>query len=165
MLTRRTVLKSCAAIAASPVVVVSPVMGAFLADAHFADARAVGARVASYGIPSRECKRDLAQLYYGWLAQIWKDGGAVGGMTGAAPLFYLERLAWSQGARRVFLGRHDAGEHQVTGPAIMVDTFWRRGLAEALLAMPAGARALERPHAVRDATLSGDEALFSWVLA
>jgi hypothetical protein len=165
MLTRRTVLKSCAAVAASPVVVVAPVVGAFLVDARFPDARAVAACLASYGVSLRECKRDLAQLYYGWLAHVWKDGGTVAGMTGAAPLFYLERLAWSHGARILFLGRHEAGEHEVAGPQRMVDTFRRQGLARALLAMPAGARSLKSPDAVRDAALSGDRAIFSWVLA
>ena len=189
MLTRRTVLKSCAAIAGPAVLNVSAAapsvparqgalaIEAFVVDARSEDALAVADHVSAHGVPSRECKHDLAELYYGWLAHSWQRRGAVGGVTGAAPLFYLERLAWSHGLRVVFLGRHtpalESWIHAVRGPQAMVDTFragarltdWRRALVRSLLSAPSAAAPLRPLSAVRDAAISGDSALFSWVLA
>jgi hypothetical protein len=183
MLTRREVLHGGVALAAGPVAVrvgagkparqVAPVE-AFLADARSVDALTIADRMAAQGVPVRVCQGDLGHIYTGCLAPIWSNGGVVAGVTGAAALFYLERLAWSHGQRIVFLGRHAAGEgHRVGGPAVMADAFqagtrltdWRSALAHTLLGTPSGAPALRPLSAVRDAAISGDGALLSWVLS
>jgi hypothetical protein len=183
MLTRREILQSCAALAVSPMALDVPgrlhhqgvPLSAFVIDPGSDDALAVADLVAAHGVRMRSCGRDL--LCQDWLAHAWTgQDGVLSGVTGAAPLFYLERLAWSQGLRVVFLGRHPTGvdgrEHAVAGPQAVVDVFhtqtrltdWRRALAGALLRMPSGTPALRPLSAVRDAVVSGDRALFSWVL-
>ena len=183
MLTRREILQGGVALAAGPVAVhvaageptrQVAAVEAFLADARSADALAIADRMAAQGVPVRVCRGDLGHIYTGCLAPIWSHGGVVAGVTGAAPLFYLERLAWSHGQRIVFLGRHAAGEgHRVGGPLVMTDAFqagtwltdWRGGLTHTLLSTPSGAPALRPLSAVRDAAISGDGALLSWVLS
>ena len=183
MLTRREILQSCVVLAAGPVALsvaaaepdrLGTPVKAFLAEARSADALAIGDLIAARGIPVQVCRRDLGPIYSRCLAPIWKADGLVAGATGAAALFYVERLAWSHGQRLVFLGRHAPAEgHRVGGPAVMTDSFqagarvthWRRALVHTVLATPPGAAALRPISAVRDAAISGDGALFSWVLA
>jgi hypothetical protein len=183
MLTRREILQSCAVLAAGPAALSVSVakpgrpgapVKAFLADARSADALAIADLMAVRGVPVHAGRRDLGPIYSGCLAPIWNTGCVVAGVTGAAPLFYVERLAWSHGQRIVFLGRHAPGEaHRVGGPPAMTDSFqagtrvtdWRRALARTVLTIPSGAPALRPLSAVRDAAIAGDGALFSWVLA
>lgn len=149
-------------------------------DAESADARVFGEAAAGRGLPVHEVRADLTDLYGGHLAPHWRQHGPMSlvGMTGAAPLFYLERLAWDVKMRVVFLGRHPMttgaeAEHTFSGPRTVVDTFcdtarvldWRIALAHALTRMPAAASAVQPPSAARDAAIAADSALFSWVLA
>lgn len=177
MLTRREVLQNGAALAAGTVTLgaaaaPSRKIRGFLVDARSSDALAIADLMAARDVPVSECRGDLTGIYHEWLAQPAKQDGVLAGVMGVEPLFYIEQLAWTQ--RIVFLGRHPiAGAHTVGGPQVMIDTFrgserftgWRRALARTLRSTPARASSLRPLNAVRDAAISGDTALFSWVLA
>src|SRR5262245_32091031 len=134
MITRRAMFQVCAGVAATPTVLAGTTganrievtsahaLGAVLTDAS-TDSRAFGVAVRARGLPAHEIGPDLADVYCRDLQPLWRDAPAVpvGGLTGAAPLFYIERLAWDAGLRIVYLGRHEVGangevQHQVKGP-------------------------------------------------
>ena len=192
MLTRRGLIEQCAAATVGSALLGSvPAAGeralpgsttvqAFIVEAGSRDALAVGKAMAAQGIPllAYDTDNDLAEIYCESLSRAWKsdDGIAVAGVTGAAPLFYLERLAWADDLRVVSLGRHAPGPqawtHSFSAPQPMLDAFhigmrladWHAALARALVRTPNAAP----PHpltSVRNAVLAGDRALFSWVLA
>jgi hypothetical protein len=190
MITRRELIQVGAGAAASSAVLAGTVdtrsstarsheLSAVLTDGSL-DARAFGAAARARGLEVHEIGADLAEIYCRDLQPLWKDGSArpVGGLTGAAPLFYIERLAWDAGLRIVLLGRHEAGasgqaRHSIRGPRDTVDGFqmssrlidWRIALANLLKTLPISAPTLKPLSAVRDAVIAGDRALFSWVLA
>lgn len=191
MLTRRGLFQVGAALAASSTVFADGRTGglaltgstppfATVIDGHSADARVFGQAAAARGLSVHPIGRDLADVYYGQLAPHWRQYGpaSVAGLTGIAPLFYLERLAWDADMRIVLLGRHQIASdararHALNGPQAVVDAFrasahwidWRIALAQTLTRMPAAAPVLKPLSAVRDAAVAGDPALFSWVLA
>jgi hypothetical protein len=195
MMTRREMFQVCAGLAASPAVLASAdapgietrrrhVLRAVLVDRSnearmFAEpVRVFAEAVRARGLAVHELGSDLGDVYTGELAPCWRREGAapIAGLTAAAPLFYLERLAWDAGMRVVFLGRHVLESpmlHTVDGPRDAVDAFqvtarvidWRIALANLLPALPASAPTLEPLSAVRDAFIGEDPALFSWVLA
>jgi hypothetical protein len=153
---------------------------AMLVDADSNVAQAFGRIAAADGVPVQSIRDDLTDVYCDQLAPQWRKGAktAVGGLTGAAPLFYLERLAWDAGMRVVFLGRHEITgdappKHALRGPRLPIDVFhdsvrwleWPLALAETLREIPVHAPALQPVSFVRDAVVAGDCALFSWVLA
>lgn len=153
---------------------------ALLVDADSRDAQRLGRIAAGDGMPVQSIRSDLTQVYCDRLAPRWREGRgvAVGGLTRAAPLFYLERLGWTAGMRIVFLGKHEvsghvASIHAVKGPRAPIAAFhdsvrlidWPVALAHALRAIPVTAPGLQPLSAVRDAMVAGDSALFSWVIA
>ena len=188
MMTRREMFQVCAGLAASPAVMAAAnatgidagrkhVLRAVLVD-RSSEARVFAEAVRTRGLAVHELGSDLGDVYTGELAPCWRREGAapIAGLTAAAPLFYLERLAWDAGMRVVFLGRHvleSPMRHTVDGPRDAVDAFqvtarvidWRIALANLLPALPASAPTLEPLSAVRDAFIGEDPALFSWVLA
>jgi hypothetical protein len=190
MLTRRALFEHCAAAAmGSAVLGATPAaaeharqratkIGAFVMEADSPDADTVAEVMAAQGVPSVAYEDDLAGIYSETLLPAWRgdDPVAIAGLTGAVPLFYLERLAWSDGLRTLFLGRHASGSdgwsHTLAAPQMAIDTFrigvrlsdWHDALARALLRAPAVAQS-QPLTSVRDAVLAGDRALFSWVLA
>lgn len=189
MITRRELLQVGAGAAASAAVFAggdarfsaarSHELGAVLTDGSV-DALAFGAAARARGLAVHEIGADLADIYCRDLRPLWEGqpGAPIGGLTGAGPLFYIERLAWDAGLRIVFLGRHEVGEHLrrphlVEGPRDAVDAFhtssrlidWRVALAAVLKSVPISAATLKPLSAVRDAVIARDPALFSWVLA
>lgn len=151
-----------------------------LVDVDSNVAQAFGRITAASGVPVQSIRDDLTEVYCDQLAPRWRTGrrAAIGGLTGAAPLFYLERLAWHAGMRIVFLGRHEiAGDvppiHALRGPRPAIDAFhdagrlidWQVALAQALRTIPVTTPALQPVSLVRDALVAGDSSLFSWVLA
>ncbi len=193
MITRRVMLQAGVGFAASSVALTELSHGrsmftpgasqqphAVVIAAESADALVFGHAAGELGLPLHKIHADLTDLYCQHLAPHWRQHGPapVIGMTGAAPLFYLERLAWDVKMRVVFLGRHpktrDAGaEHTFTGPRSVVDALsdtarvfdWRMALAHVLTQMPTAVSSIQPPSAARDAAIAADSALFSWVLA
>ena len=193
MITRRVMLQAGAGFAASSLVLTELSHGgsrlpggtsqrpqAVAIDAESADALVFGHAAGERGVPVHKIHADLTDLYCQHLAPHWREHGPIPviGMTGAAPLFYLERLAWDVKMRVVFLGRHpltrDAETaHTFTGPRSVVDALtdaarvfdWRIALAHALTQMPTAVSSIDPPSAARDAAIAADSALFSWVLA
>jgi hypothetical protein len=191
MLTRRGLIEQCAAATVGSALLgsvraaegralpESTIVRAFIVEAGSRDALAVGKAIAAHGIPllAYDTDNDLAEIYCESLSPMWKDDGgtAVAGLTGATPLFYLERLAWADGLRVVSLGRHAPGPqawtHSLSAPQPMLDAFhigmrlsdWRAALARALVRTP-NAAPPSPLTSVRDAVLAGDRALYSWVL-
>jgi hypothetical protein len=190
MITRRELLQVGAGAAATSAVLAGSVypapsaarpheLGAILTDVSM-DAVAFGTAARARGLSVYEIGSDLAQVYCHNLQPLWRNepDRSVGGLTGAEPLFYIERLAWDAGLRLIFLGRHEVGaggrtRHSVNGPSEAVDAFrasarlidWRIALAKLLKALPVSAPTLKPLSAVRDAVIARDAALFSWVLA
>jgi hypothetical protein len=153
---------------------------ALLVDADSRHAQRLGRIAAADGMLVQSIRADLTEVYCDRLAPRWREGRgvAVGGLTRAAPLFYLERLAWAAGMRIVFLGKHEvsghvAPIHALKGPRAPIDAFhdsvrlidWPVALAHALRAMPVTAPGLQPLSSVRDAMVAGDSAFFSWVIA
>jgi hypothetical protein len=191
MMTRRELIQMSAALAASPAVLAGtrPCDAAFSAgmplcatviDAASRDGQAFGRAASARGLTVHAIGRDLADVYFGGLVRHWRQHGtaAVGGLTGIAPLFCLERLAWDEDLRVVFLGRHRVAgspeaRHTLSGPSGTVEVFrasarfldWRVALSHALTQIPVAPPILRPLSAVRDAAVAGDPALFSWVLA
>jgi len=190
MLTRRALFEHCAAAAMGSAALGTTSTAterapqrltkirAFVVEAGSPDSRIVGEAMAAQGIPSVAYEDELAEIYYETLLPAWKGDGyvAVAGLTGAAPLAYLQSLAWSDGLRPLALGRHISGpdgwSHTLTAPQVMADAFqigmrladWRVALARALARTPTGARS--QPFGVcRLAALTCDGSLFSWVFA
>jgi hypothetical protein len=153
---------------------------ALLVDADSRDAQRLGRIAAADGMPVQSIRSDLTEVYCDRLAPRWREGRgvAVGGLTRAGPLFYLERLAWDAGMRVVFLGRHEISgdvppSHSMRGPRAPIDAFhdsvrligWHAALARVLRTIPAATPAIRPLSSVRDAMVAGDSALFSWVIA
>jgi hypothetical protein len=149
-------------------------------DAASRDGQAFGQAAAARGLSVHAIGGDLADVYFGKLVPHWREHGpaSVGGLTGIAPLFCLERLAWDEDLRVVFLGRHEiAGDtrprHVLHGPEAAVDAFraanrlfdWHVALSHALTQIPVAPPILRPLSAVRDAAIARDPALYSWVLA
>jgi hypothetical protein len=191
MMTRRKLIQVSAALATSPAVLAHAKQDvatlsaglplcATVIDSGSKDARAFGRAAAARSLSVHAIGRDLADVYFGELVPRWRQYGptAVAGLTGIAPLFCLERLAWDVDLRIVFLGRHEiAGDaparHVINGPKATVNAFraaarvldWHIALAHSLNQIPVATPALRPLSAVRDAAIVGDPALFSWVLA
>jgi hypothetical protein len=189
MLTRRALFEHCAAaaIGSAAIGMTSTVterapqrltkIRAFIVEAASPDSRMVGEAMAAQGIPSVAYEHELAEIYYETLLPAWRGDGpvAVAGLTGAAPLAYLQGLAWSDGLRPLAIGRHISGpegwSHTFTAPQVMADAFrigmrladWREALARALVRTPLAVRS--QPLGVRLAALTSDRSLFSWVFA
>jgi hypothetical protein len=140
------------------------------------DGRVFGRAAAGQGM--RVCAAsDELGIYY--LASSWRREAPMplGGLTHAANLFVVERLAWDVGMRVVFLGRHSNLDgdlaHALKGPPAAINRFhtsarlsdWRIALARTLMDLPHLTPALKPLHAVRDVMIEGDLALFSWVIA
>ncbi len=151
-------------------------------DERFADSRAFADRARRLGGKTHGIEGDVTALWFNDLDQQWRTAPSViGGLTSAAALFCLERLAWDQGHRTVFRAEHTplAGggfRHTVIGgqdpKALAKDlktagAAWPVLIAQTLLGMPAGAlAAAPLPGPVN--TLKGQSQgplLVSWLIA
>lgn len=134
---------------------------------------------ASRGLVVHPVRDDLAPAYLRLLPD-WHRGkiGPIGGLTRINSLFHIERLAWDHTRMRVvLLGRHAIHDgkfvHALRGPSAAAGRFhesvrwidWRIAIARTLTEVPRIAPVLKPVHAVRDAVIEGDQALFSWVIA
>ena len=190
-ITRRGVVQLGAAMAASPAVLAAAKLrgssgpeaapiAALIVDSRSTEGHAFADTAAARGMLVHRFRGDLADVYYGRFSPHWRQQGsaALGGLTRVESLFYLERMAWDSRMRLVFLGRHTSGHdvpalHNVRGPQATVDFFhdlvrvvdWPVALVHTLIQVPFAVAALRPLNAVRDAVISGDQALFSWVLA
>ena len=149
----------------------------FLVDARSNGAPAIRRVAERAGAEVLDAGSDLGPLLYGPLLRDWREGAtdSLAGLTGAASLLFVERLAFDFGLRAVYVVRH-AGEgtvaHRVRGPAPMSDAFaarlrlgdWRSAAVAASLAVPASARPLRLSQEHLAPDMVRDGALFSWTL-
>ncbi len=82
-----------------------------LIDERYAEARAVGARLAGRGamrgVTVHTMAGDVTEIWLRHLGPTWsREPVAVAGLTGRPALFCLEQLAWSCGLRVVFHAEH-----------------------------------------------------------
>lgn len=154
-------------------------------DRRFTDSVAFARRMQSLGLEVHGIEGDVTRFWYDDLYHAWRSGpAAIAGMTGQAPLFCLERLAWDQGMRLVFRAGHrrTAGggvEHDLSGPPVMLQESlslaeagnrWCERIADIVAHCSSGPA---RSTAAQLTVISGaapvrpaaDEPLFSWVLA
>ena len=184
VITRRGLIQAGAAIAASTVAVKKA--GAFgrvqgirldvMVVDDSDDGQIFGRVAAGQGMRVYAASDEMG-IYY--LASNWRREQPLplGGLTHGSNLFVVERLAWDVGMRIVFLGRHSNLDgdlaHAFRGPPAAINRFhgsvrlsdWRIALAHTLMELPQLTPALKPLHAVRDAMIEGDLALFSWVIA
>jgi hypothetical protein len=189
VITRRGLIQIGAALAASGLAVRKASafgrapgiqLRAMVVEAGPSEVEAVRRAAKGCGLPVGVVSDDLGPYYLRELSQVWKsdDQVAIGGLTHATTLFYLENLAWSASRIRiVFLGRHalhdGARVHALQGPQVAIDRFyrsarvldWRIAIVRALTEVPRVTPVLKPVSAVRDAVIKGDRALFSWVIA
>jgi hypothetical protein len=189
--TRRTILKSAAALSAAPLapkIVFADgrdpaVLDALVIDARHAEARAFGRRASEWGAPLRTIDGDITDLWIDELNARWQSNpAAVAGLTERPALFVIERLAWDRGLRVVFEAEHlpvagdaDAGAvHKVVRSANArleselgaAGQGWPRVLADQLLT---GARVATRDYrpsgAAMAASIDEPTKLYSWIIA
>lgn len=186
VITRRGLIQVGAALAASGLAIKKAgafgrahglALTAVLVAADPDDSQPFARAAASRGLAVHVIGDDLAPTYIKLLAG-WRDGDrfAIGGLTHASALFNIEQMAWNN-ARVVFLGRHAIRDgtpvHALRGPSAATGRFqesvrwidWRIAIAHTLTELPRIAPVLKPVHAVRDAVIEGDQALFSWVIA
>ena len=118
MPTRRTILKSAAALSASPLAAKSvfadgglPIsFDAVVIDSRHLDSRNFGVNAGHWGAPLREIDGDITDLWRNELNARWKfNPTAIAGLTERPALFLLERLAWDHGLRVIFEAEHEPG--------------------------------------------------------
>jgi len=189
MLTRRTLLKGCVALAtamnASGVFArrathadagLAPV-AALLVDAYVGERDDVERAAIGAGVPVLDAGADLAPVLYGTLLHDWRRQSIrpLAGFTSAMSLFYVERVAYEWGLRTVFLARHggDAEDARwVRGPDCMLARFavctrlgaWRSAAVSTSLRLPVTAPPLGCSQAHLAPDMSGEGALYSWTL-
>jgi hypothetical protein len=188
VITRRGLIQVGAALAASGLAIKKAgafvrahglALDAVLVEADPGDSEPFARTATSRGVAVHLVGDDLAPAYMRSLSA-WHRGEVVpiGGLTHVNTLFHFERLAWDNaGMRVVFLGRHAirSGKpvHALRGPSAVTRRFhasvrwidWRIAIAHTLADVPRIAPVLKPLHAVRDAVIEGDQALFSWVIA
>ncbi len=148
-----------------------------LVDARTGDRAAIRRAADLAGAHVLDVGTDLAPVLYGTLVRHWRNDTAypLAGLTSAASLFYLERVAFDWGLRTVYLGRHGGNgpdAHRIDGPECMVLGFaararlegWRSAAVSTSLRVPASARPLgiSQEHLAPEMVSGG--ALFSWTL-
>jgi len=186
---RRQVLKSAAALSASPLAGKLAFAGdarnaaqvRVIVDGRYAEAREFGRRASDLGSTLSEIAGDVAPLWQRELLANWREGSGVvvAGITERASLFVLERLAWDHGLRVIFEAEHVPGadgqfRHVVkrTGDAALqrylhaAGPGWTLALADALLTgTGAVSRNLHPTDAAMAASLHEPVKLHSWIIA
>lgn len=188
MPTRRTILRSAAALTASPLApkivfadgAEPAVLDAVVIDTRYREAREFGLRAGEWGAPLREIEGDITELWSRELDTRWKSGpAAVAGLTERPALFLLERLAWDQGLRVVFEAEHlpntdDSVSHRVLQSANSrlesrlgkAGATWPIVLADHLLTGErVAARDFTPSGAAMAASIDEPTKLYSWIIA
>jgi hypothetical protein len=185
--TRRTVLKSAAALSATPLAPrivfadgqAPAVLDALVIDSRHTEARAFGLRASEWGAPLRKIQGDITDLWIDELNARWQaNPAAVAGLTERPALFVIERLAWDRGLRVVFEAEHlpvDGGAvHNVVRSASArleaelgaAGQGWPAELADQLLT---GSRVATRDYrpsgAAMAASIDEPAKLYSWIIA
>jgi hypothetical protein len=150
-------------------------------DKRFPESVAFGVRAAKLGVPTHAIEGDMTRLWYDDIYHRWKQGtAAIAGLTAHGPMFCLERLAWDQCMRVVFRAEHrpsgDGVEHEVSGPAAMLDDAcdavaqvdWSERMADVVTQCPSGRVEIASRGATSRAGKNAphrEEPLYSWVIA
>lgn len=187
MPTRRTILKSAAALSAAPLAPrivfadgqAPAVLDALVIDSRHPESRAFGLRASDWGAPLRKMDGDITDLWINELNTRWQSNpAAVAGLTERPALFVIERLAWDRGLRVVFEAEHlpadGSAVHKVVRSANArleaalnaAGQSWPAVLADQLLT---GSRVATRDHRPSGAAMADrhDEPmkLYSWIIA
>jgi hypothetical protein len=150
-----------------------------LYDTRFPASVTFARRAASGGVPVHGMHGDMTSFWYQDLYHRWQQGpAAIAGLTAHGALFCLERLAWDQRMRVVFLGEHTSSAdgavaHRFEGPASLLRAAtraaagadWAAGLADVVASCPQGPLERQVRGGARDGAMSPRATLFSWVIA
>jgi hypothetical protein len=154
-------------------------------DSRFEQSVAFARRAEALGLRVHAIEGDITSFWYHELDQRWRRGErrdapvAIAGLTAHGALFCLERLAWDQRMRAVFLAEHAALpsgglEHRLSGPLAMLHAGlgldaardgWAARVAEIVAGCPRGRTEISSACIEAPAARAGAETLYSWVIA
>jgi hypothetical protein len=185
---RRSILKSAAALSAAPLAPkivfadgADPVaLDALIIDARRREARAFGLRAREWGAPLREIEGDITNLWFHELDAKWRsDPAAIAGLTERPALFLLERLAWDHNLRVVFEAEHELDGERAVGHRVLrtgdphlerklaaAGPGWAGVLADSLIAGSNTSARDFSPSGAAMASRPGEPVkLYSWIIA